>query len=151
MEVDTDTHSYAPIDFVCNQCGDCCRGFNERYSVVFFGSDVNRVAEFLKLDKVQFCEDFLDIIPSEERRGNDKVGSVQMYRLKQKFLERPFLSGSNLCSIHDAKPIQCIRGPFGFFYDGILHYDCMRKCRNTSDWTSIDFDAKLINQFIKAS
>ncbi len=74
-----------------------------------------------------------------------RIRDFDAYQLSKKFKECPFLTYENKCSIHDAKPIQCARGPYGFFYQkGVYNYDCMKHI-NDENWTSDHFDSEIID------
>lgn len=129
-----------PEGFICNKCGDCCRGFSDDFGVVVFPYEVDDLANDLKIEADVFVTKYCNAISIEI---NDKP--QELYMLRHIDGRCVFLDGND-CTIHHAKPIQCKNGPFGFFWDGDRRFDCMVNVDVPKDWESTKNDIKIIIQ-----
>ncbi len=137
--------TFAPLDFNCTKCGECCTGLGNEFTVFFFESDVVKAARFLNLSEAEFEEKYLAVASNEDVAVRSNSLHV-LRKLKTQFATCPFLDTNKLCTIHVAKPTQCERGPFGFFFDGSLRYDCMSSL-NSAGWSSDKLDVGLLKLF----
>lgn len=57
-----------------------------------------------------------------------------------------FLNKSDLCVVYESRPIQCQKGPFHFFWDGVrwFDYDCIKNVKLPENWSTDNEDFKLI-------
>lgn len=93
----------APFSFVCEGCGDCCRG---REDIVLSGYDLWRIAARLRLPPRIVARGFC-------RGSIGTVSRLPVLRLapvKKEHNNCPFLSGGR-CAIHDAEPLVCALYP----------------------------------------
>lgn len=127
--------------FTCTRCGDCCRGLDDERAVIVRPSDLKRLAEHLGADieeaKSRYCRS--QMVEADDRQ-------VEVLFLRDRGGACVFLGTDNTCTIHDAKPEQCKRGPIDFLWDGKLVYACLRDAaippeHNTSEQDEEFFDA----------
>lgn len=138
--------SFSPQGFECTQCGDCCKNLNAENTVLFFPQDVQTLSEYLKIPKEEFVSTYLEVVSSKD----ETVRDVAIFTLKNKFSVCPFLNSDNRCGVHDAKPTQCSRGPYGFFFNGETTYDCMKDVPLTT-WSSLQFDRDFVQSVVSTS
>ena len=93
------TVSYEIKDFVCLQCGNCCRGPGV---VRLAPLEASRIAEWLEISVEDFEACYAQRGPSGEIMLQDQPGPKQ---------ECIFLSSDDTCRIHPAKPKQCLDFP----------------------------------------
>jgi len=87
------------IEFSCQMCGSCCRGFNEG-EVYIYQDDLDRLTEFLHISS-----------KSELR----KFATYKFKNIGFKFTgddEHCHFLKDNKCSIHEKRPFQCSCFPF---------------------------------------
>ncbi len=122
---------WSPPGFDCNKCGKCCRNFGPDIGVRFLPTDVARVAKGLSLTKAEFYRKYLTI------RG-EKIENHDFYyfALESKSSDCPFVLEDDTCGIHDFKPEQCIRGPYGILYPTAVStdYDCAKDLIVPDTW-----------------
>ena len=109
------------IEFSCQMCGSCCRGFNEG-EVYLYQADIDRLTEFLhissKSELKKFAKKYLRIVndtffwkePGEERGKTYKFKNIGF-----KFTgddEHCHFLKDNQCSVHEKRPFQCSCFPF---------------------------------------
>ena len=125
--------------FKCTKCGDCCRGFSEERAVFLFPKDVKRIAAGLAISERSFIESytFSKLIQTE-------LGKIEVRFLRHVEGSCVFLAKDSTCSIHDFKPEQCQRTPFGFFWDGGRPFECMKDVELPDGWSSESSDEELI-------
>jgi Fe-S-cluster containining protein len=130
----------SPPGFHCTQCGECCRNLNADWKVFLNFEDVQRLAAHLHLRPeavvATHCND-------ESFELGDEC--VEIFSLKSVDGKCLLLNENNLCSVHEAKPAQCRFGPFGLFWTGERHYECMLDVKVPADWTSDCNDASFVN------
>lgn len=129
----------------CEKCGLCCHGFSENKGVILFPEDINRIAENLSITpktfKKQYCY-------SEKIFTKRKTLSIYFLRYIDEHCI--FLDKSNLCKIHEFKPIQCLKGPIYILWDNelrLLNCKYMKKVKIPEDWSTDEEDLKLISTF----
>lgn len=132
------------LDFECGKCGRCCCGFSENKGVVLFPEDIDRISKKLnltsKIFKTKYCY-------SQEIVTKRKT--LTIYILRYIDGRCVFLNKSNLCEIHEFKPIQCHKGPIHIYWDDERWYNCesMRNIKLPEDWSTDEGDFKLISTF----
>jgi Fe-S-cluster containining protein len=109
------------LEFSCQMCGSCCRGFEEG-EIYLYPDDIDRLIELLhisnKLDLKKFAKNYLKIIndtffwkePGEERGKTYKFKNIG-FKFTGEDEHCHFLK-DNKCVIHDKRPFQCICFPF---------------------------------------
>lgn len=129
------------LDFICTKCGMCCCGFSENKGVILFPEDIKRIATKLNISlesfKAKYCY-------SRELITEKKT--LTLFFLRHDSGRCNFLNDSNLCTIHESKPIQCNKGPFYFFWmdKQWFDYECMKNVKIPENWSTDDDDFKLI-------
>ena len=104
------------IEFSCQMCGGCCRGFREG-EVYLYMEDIVKLADHLglkgKTGLREFAKKYIKIIPDSFfwREPEEEKGRTYKYKtLGFKFTGTDecchFLNG-NLCTVHEARPFQC--------------------------------------------
>ena len=110
------------IEFSCQMCGDCCRGFNEG-EVYIYQSDIFRLAKFFNLKRKselkEFAKKHFKIIGDSFywKGSREKFGRLYKFdTIGFKFTGNDehceFLDNNNRCTIHEARPFQCRAFPF---------------------------------------
>ena len=132
-----------PKEFICTECGDCCKNFNSTNRVLLFPSDIERIADKLELSKEVFLDTFCYV-------ENTKIENqlLDFYYLKDDAGSCSFLV-ENKCSIHKYKPAQCKHGPYDMFWDGKERWECMEGVAVDKNHTSIELDTKFISEYLK--
>ena len=127
--------------FTCNKCGKCCKGFSEERGVSIWPSDAARISNQLGLEKATFLTTYCDAKEIEINKG-----TVTIHLLKSIEGNCIFLSEENLCTIHDFKPVQCVKTPFDFFWDRLQPppYECLENIDLPLDWDTSESDNLLI-------
>ena len=128
-----------PPGFACSQCGDCCRNFDESRGVVLFPWDERRLADHLGLSPSAFASRFV-------RKTGLAVGPFDLPLLEIAEGRCVFLGADNRCGVHESKPTQCERGPFGFFWRGTREYSCMESTVVPAQWSTLAKDKELIRR-----
>ncbi|MFW9946995.1 MAG: YkgJ family cysteine cluster protein [Candidatus Odinarchaeota archaeon] len=109
------------IEFSCQMCGDCCRGFKEG-EVYLYKEDIVRLATHLGLKGEKglrsFTKQYLKVIKDtffwkspEETKGK----TYKFHTLGFKFTgddEHCHFLIDNRCTVHEARPFQCRCFPF---------------------------------------
>ncbi|KAF0688815.1 Aste57867_19637 [Aphanomyces stellatus] len=99
------------LSFKCTKCGNCCSG--TKGTVRFLETEVDAMVAAVQAESVSA---FLDKYARRQGRG-----AKTFYQLKQKrtadgfdcvFLDRKSLKGKAVCSLYDARPLQCRTWPF---------------------------------------
>ena len=109
------------IEFSCQMCGSCCRGFEEG-EVYLYQDDIERLTKSLNLKKKselkKFAEEYLKVINDSFFWKEPGVERGKTYRFKSlgfkftgndehcRFLEE------NSCIVHEVRPFQCKCFPF---------------------------------------
>jgi Fe-S-cluster containining protein len=83
--------------FVCEQCGDCCKGFGGTYVT---DADVSNISTYIGSDPEQFTTEYCD-----------KSGSRHVLTLG-KDGRCIFFDTERQCTIHPVKPYMCKAWPF---------------------------------------
>lgn len=109
------------IEFACQMCGKCCRGFNEG-EVYLYKDDILRLAKFLKIKGTkglrEFADKYLKLVDDSFfwKEPGEQRGKTYRYKtLGYKFTgedEHCYFLKNNKCSIHKARPFQCRSFPF---------------------------------------
>lgn len=97
-------------EFVCHQCGNCCRGSGV---VALEERDIADAASHLGITPEAFRERYCRELPEDLvvlRDQGDALGSCI------------FLSADNRCAIHEAKPQQCRDFPFRWRPENVLEF-----------------------------
>jgi Fe-S-cluster containining protein len=127
--------------FSCTKCGDCCRGFDEAEGVVLVRSDVARLArglgQTIKAVLSKYCTR-ISVVKSGQRFGLHKLKAIKG--------ECVFLSVDGKCKVHRVKPVQCRRGPWGFFWDGMPRWSCMEGLRGPPERSRRAADAWFVRR-----
>ena len=104
------------VEFSCQMCGGCCRGFEEG-EVYLYMEDIVKLANHLglkgKAGLKKFAEKYLKVIPDSfywREPGEPKGRTYKFKTLGFKFTEKDehchFLD-NNLCTVHEERPFQC--------------------------------------------
>ena len=109
------------IDFSCQKCGACCRGFKEG-EVYLYKDDIARLAKLLNLTSKaglrKFAIKYLKVVSDSFFWKEPGAVRGKMYRYKTlgfKFTgddEHCEFLKDNECTIHEARPFQCRCFPF---------------------------------------
>ncbi len=102
---------YPVKQFVCHQCGNCCRG--DGY-VELTNKDIRNIAELLELTR----EQFLDTYCVYDRKSM----SWNLIDQGDELQSCIFLTEDIRCKIHDAKPEQCVGFPTRWRSPNIAEY-----------------------------
>ena len=104
------------LNFSCQRCGACCRGFEEG-EVYLYMEDIVKLARHLglkgKAGLRKFAKKYLKVISDSFfwREPGEKRGRTYKYKtLGFKFTgsdEHCHFLQDNLCSVHEARPFQC--------------------------------------------
>jgi len=115
-EIKLAKHLKNGLEFSCQMCGGCCRGFEEG-EVYLYMEDIVKLSKHLGLKGEsglrEFAEKYVKIIPESFfwRAPEEARGRTYKYKtLGFKFTgtdEHCFFLTGNLCTVHDARPFQC--------------------------------------------
>lgn len=135
--------SFNPNSFECSMCGDCCKTLDKKV-VLIFPRDLKQITSKLELGTDEFIEKYCSEVAIEYEGGD-----ISIWKLKDNsgvcvFLDRE----TNKCTIHDVKPEQCKRTPFGFFWDGEMHYECMEDVNIPNGWSTKEKDEQLVEDML---
>jgi Fe-S-cluster containining protein len=135
-----------PPDFECTMCGECCKHLSDECIVILFAQDIARISLRLNMDIASFRHHYV-------RSDKLIVGDGLWFPIdvvRDNNGHCVFLMDDNQCSIHDFKPIQCVRSPFGFFWDpsGQHQFECVKKANVSIDWTSYKLDKEIIDLIV---
>jgi len=83
----------------CTRCNYCCTVD----SGILFEDDVTRIADWMRLPRDAFIEQFLD----EHERFNTKCWKLKQIREDNKPYGRCILLNEKGCSVHEVKPLYC--------------------------------------------
>lgn len=135
-----------PPGFECTMCGECCKHLSDEYVVLLFPQDITRISSRLNMDIASFRQRYV----RSDKLIIDDCLYFPIDVVRDNNGRCVFLLDDNRCSIHDFKPIQCARGPFGFFWDPSQqhHFECVRKANVHSDWNSCQLDKALIELIV---
>ncbi|RHZ14414.1 hypothetical protein DYB37_003057 [Aphanomyces astaci] len=98
------------LSFSCTKCGNCCSG--AKGSVQFLDAEVDAMASKMEVDVPTFLKKYA------RRQGR---GANSFFQLKQKrtatgfdcvFLDRKLVKGKAVCSLYQARPMQCRTWPY---------------------------------------
>ncbi len=131
------------INFECTKCGECCTNFNQDNVVFVFPEDAERIAQAFSIAVDEFYQKYC-----YEESIETTVGVLKVFMLKNLKGNCVFLA-DKICSIHGIKPTQCVRGPFGFFWDSSVRFDCMKEVIIPNDWNTEQDDIQLVKQLLK--
>ena len=153
------------IYFSCKMCGACCRGFDEG-EVYVYEADIIRLTKFLNLNKFslkKFARKYLKLVdntffwrePGENRGKKYKFKSLG-FKFTGDDEHCEFLDEENKCTVHKARPFQCVAFPVGWnmLINNISNFkDYSKKCpalrnslENEGDFYSRDDIIKLATQ-----
>ncbi len=109
------------IEFSCQMCGSCCRGFKDG-EVYVYQDDILRLTQSLNITKETelriFAKKFLKVINDSFFWREPEATRGKTYRFKSlgfKFTgddEHCQFLNDNTCSVHEARPFQCRCYPF---------------------------------------
>jgi Fe-S-cluster containining protein len=109
------------IEFSCQKCGVCCRGFKEG-EVYLYKDDIARLAKLLNLTSKaglrKFAKEYLKVVSDSFFWKEPGAAKGKTYRYKTlgfKFTgddEHCHFLKDNECTIHEARPFQCRCFPF---------------------------------------
>lgn len=130
------------VKFECTRCGECCKNLNSENVVFLFPEDSECISSKLQLSMDEFHSKYCneELIPTD-------VGMIKIHSIKSKQGICPFLA-ENMCTIHEFKPIQCQKGPFNFFWDGVLRFECMKTAVIPKNWDSRESDLQILKKII---
>lgn len=111
------------IEFSCQKCGACCRGFKEG-EVYLYKDDITRLAKLLNLASKsglrKFAIKYLKVVSDSFFWKEPGAARGKMYRYKTlgfKFTgddEHCQFLKDNKCTVHEARPFQCRAFPIGW-------------------------------------
>ncbi|MFW9822672.1 MAG: YkgJ family cysteine cluster protein [Candidatus Thorarchaeota archaeon] len=110
------------IEFSCQMCGDCCRGFNEG-EVYLYMDDILRLAKMLKMNDEKglrkFANEYVKVINDSfywKELGATRGKTYKFKTLGFAFAGDDehchFLDENNRCTVHKHRPFQCRCFPF---------------------------------------
>ncbi|MFX1338282.1 MAG: YkgJ family cysteine cluster protein [Promethearchaeota archaeon] len=129
------------VYFSCEMCGACCRGFDEG-EVYIYEDDIIRLTKFLnmknKFSLRKFARKYLKLVdntffwkePGESRGKNYKFKTLG-FKFTGEDEHCEFLGEDNKCTVHKARPFQCIAFPMGWnmLMNSITNFkDYSKKC-----------------------
>ena len=109
------------IEFSCQMCGSCCRGFDEG-EIYLYQDDILRLTQSLNITKKseleKFAKQFLKVINDSffwKKPGAARGKTYKFKSLGFKFIDDDehcqFLK-DNSCTTHEIRPFQCMCFPF---------------------------------------
>ncbi len=111
------------IEFSCQKCGACCRGFKEG-EVYLYKDDIARLAKLLNLTSKaglrKFAKEYLKVVSDSFFWKEPGAARAKTYRYKTlgfKFIgddEHCQFLKDNECTVHEARPFQCRAFPIGW-------------------------------------
>ncbi len=109
------------IEFSCQKCGACCRGFKEG-EVYLYKDDIKKLAKHLNIkgnsELREFAKKYLKVVNDSFFWKEPGAARAKTYRYKTlgfKFTgddEHCHFLKDNECTIHEARPFQCRCFPF---------------------------------------
>lgn len=109
------------IEFTCQMCGKCCRGFNEG-EVYLYKDDILRLTKFFRIKGIKGLSDFADkyfkLVDDSffwKEPGAQRGKTYHYKTIGYKFTgedENCHFLVNNKCSVHKARPFQCRSFPF---------------------------------------
>ena len=109
------------IEFACQICGNCCRGFDEG-EVYLYKEDILRLAKFLNMNSSEglrkFAKKYVKVINDSftwKEPGAEMGKKYNFKTLGFKFTgedEHCHFLKENMCSVHEHRPFQCRSFPF---------------------------------------
>ena len=109
------------IEFSCQMCGSCCRGFNEG-EIYVYQDDILRLTQSLNITKKselgKFAKKYLKVINDTFFWKEPRAARGKTYKFKSlgfKFTgddEHCQFLKDNSCSVHEERPFQCRCFPF---------------------------------------
>ena len=109
------------VNFSCQMCGDCCRGFDDG-EVYLFREDIYRLAQHLNLKGKEglrrFAKKYLKVIENTffyKESGAQRGKTYRFNTLAFSFTgedEHCHFLIDNRCTVHEARPFQCRCFPF---------------------------------------
>ncbi|RME02664.1 MAG: YkgJ family cysteine cluster protein [Planctomycetota bacterium] len=114
-----------PFDFVCQKCGNCCRGEGYVYLSL---QEIQRICQFLQMDITAFQRKYLEKHQRTMVLASHPNGDCI-------FLE------DNLCKIHPVKPDQCRKWPFWpeLIFNSQLFMEAKSYCEGLKEFEYEDF------------
>ena len=128
------------IEFSCQMCGDCCRGFNEG-EVYLYEGDILRLAKYLHMTGIEglrnFARKYVKVIKDSFfwKEPGAQLGKTYKYKtLGFAFTgedEHCHFLKENMCTVHEARPFQCRSFPFWKMMVSSLRnfQDYTKKCK----------------------
>jgi len=111
------------IEFSCQMCGACCRGFKEG-EVYLYKDDIARLAKLLDLTSKaglrKFAKKYLKVVDDSFFWKEPGAARAKTYRYKTlgfKFIgddEHCQFLKDNKCTVHESRPFQCRAFPIGW-------------------------------------
>ena len=111
------------IEFSCQMCGSCCRGFKEG-EVYLYQDDIERLTKRLKIkgtaELKEFARKYLKVVNDSffwKKPGAERGKTYRFKSLGFKFTgsdEHCHFLIDNECTVHDARPFQCRAFPIGW-------------------------------------
>jgi Fe-S-cluster containining protein len=128
------------IEFSCQLCGKCCRGFNEG-EVYLYKEDILRLANFLDMKGMDglrsFTRKYVKVINDNFFWKDPGAQRGKTYKFKTLGFaftgddEHCHFLKENVCSVHEARPFQCRSFPFWKMMVSSLRnfQDYSKKCK----------------------
>lgn len=134
------------VGFECTKCGDCCKGFSEDFGVILFPFEIKPLATNLTISEDEFKAKFCT---SKNTEVDGK--KIDLFYLRYDKEGMCLFLKNNACSIHSFKPLQCQKGPFNFFWDGEMKFECMKKTYLPENWSTELEDIELVKLMMLSS
>jgi len=94
-------YKQTPLYFSCTGCGRCCLGHPDDNVIELVSGEVERISQFLKLQKDDFIRQYgVDLENGEHGITIGRKGRCT------------FLQKDNTCSIYAVRPLQCQAYPY---------------------------------------
>lgn len=111
------------IEFSCQMCGSCCRGFNDG-EVYLYQDDIDKLAKHLKVKGTSglrdFAKKYLKVVNDSffwKKPGAERGKTYRFKSLGFRFTgddEHCHFLVDNKCTVHEARPFQCRAFPIGW-------------------------------------
>ena len=98
------------VRFRCTQCGKCCTSLGRELPLLI--DDVQRLAGHLRMTSQAFVRRYCVYVIDVVREGELTVRIPSLQLRLPRSGRCVFLTDSNLCSVHEAKPFVCGHSPF---------------------------------------
>jgi Fe-S-cluster containining protein len=102
--------------FRCTRCGNCCTKLGRELPLLV--EDVRRLARHLRIRVQTFVRRYCDHVADVVRDGPTTVRIPSLQLRVPSSGRCVFLTDTNRCGVHDAKPFVCAQSPFMHYVAG---------------------------------